>query len=410
MPLRLRLLLAPGLALAVLAGTGACTEPAPSGLPVVSSAVARIEIPLAMNRKIDLLFVIDNSPGMAPHHAKLIDGYRRAIETLEAFSYGLPDLHIGVVTTDLGTRGVYDNAAGPAIGTGAGSCTSDGDRGDLRRAASIDGNFLSDRGLPDGTRARNYTGSLADAFVQLADAGTSGCPYARPLEAMRRALTVNPVNAGFLRDHAVLAVVFLTNDDDCSFASSSFTGGDLDRSRCTASPGALVPIDEYVTFLRTIKPDPGRVFLLGAFASPGEPACADARPAARLASVFDPFPNRAQHISICEPDLGDLLAPVAPFQRYSLGAPCFDVTPLDVDPLADGLQPECASWYSYLDGGEPVEEGIPACRGDERGPCWQLRRDLQSCPSGGETVVYRDQRRTFDETTNARVIIECVTR
>jgi hypothetical protein len=60
---------------------------------------------------------------------------------------------------------------------------------------------------PDGARERNYTGSLADAFVQLGDVGTAGCIYTRPLEAMRRALGDKPANAGFYRDDAALAVV-----------------------------------------------------------------------------------------------------------------------------------------------------------------------------------------------------------
>lgn len=403
----IRLLLA--LALAVIAG--ACTEPAATDLPAVSSAVARIETPVAKNLKLDLLFVIDNSPGTAPHRAKLLDGYRRAIEHLESFSGGLPDLHLGVVTTDVGTRGVHDNGPGPSIGTGAGSCTSDGDRGDLRRTAAVGSGFLSVRGLPDGTRERNFTGSLADAFVQLADVGAAGCTYARPLEAMRRALDGNPANAGFRRERAFLAVVFLTNDDDCSFRSSSFATPDLDRSRCSMFPGSLVELDEYVTFLRSSSPDPKQVRLLGGFAPPSEPVCADARPAPRLAGFFfDHFPDRSDIVSICEPDLGELLSLIAQIPKTLLGPPCFGSPVLDVDPVTAGLQPDCASWYSYLDRGERVEETIPACRGDEPGPCWQLRQDPPRCIGGGEVVVFRDQRQTFDETTEARAIIECVIR
>src|SRR5262249_28936173 len=145
-------------------------------------------------REIDLLFVIDDSPAIAPQRAKLLDNYRRFIETLGAFPGGLPDVHIGVVTADVGTRGAWDSA-GPAIGAGPGACTSEGDRGELRRAPGIDGNFLSDVARPDGTRERNYSGSLADAFARLADTGAAGCTYARPLEALRRALA-SPANDG----------------------------------------------------------------------------------------------------------------------------------------------------------------------------------------------------------------------
>jgi hypothetical protein len=402
MSLRLSL----GLALVVIAG--ACAEPASQDGPGITGAVTRLLIPMTSNHNLDLLFVIDNSPGIAPQRAKLLASYRRFIEVLEAFPGGLPDIHIGVVTTDLGTRGAYDPGPGPSIGTGDGSCTPDGDRGDLRRAAAVDGNFLSDILRPDGTHERNYTGSLADAFVQLADAGAAGCTYARPLEAMRRALAGNPANAGFLRDNAFLGVVLLTNDDDCSFGSASFTGNDLDRSRCTTDAGSLVAIDEYVAFLKSIKGDPNRVYVMGGFAPPGAPTCADVRPAPRLAALLDRFPDRSHAVSICEPDLGEVLGGIAQLPKVGLGAPCFSVPLLDVDPAADGLQADCASWYSYGDGGALVEELVPACRGDAPGPCWQIRHEPQLCLDR-ELFDFRDPPR-FGAGFEAEVIIECVSR
>jgi hypothetical protein len=401
--LALALTLTPALSFIAAA---ACTDTASHDGPAVTGGVARLEIPLTLDRDLDLLFVIDNSPGMAPHRARLLDDYRRFIAVLETLRGGPPDLHIGVITTDVGTRGAYDTGPGPSIGTGAGSCTSDGDRGELRRAAAIDGNFLSDVVAPDGSRARNYTGSLADAFVQLADVGAAGCTYARPLEAMRRALG-NPANAGFRRDGAPLAVVLLTSDDDCSFGSSSFTGGVLDRSRCTTNAGALVAVDEYVASLASATSSPYDLFVLGGFAPPDQPACADVRPAARLDAFTDGFPDRSHVVSICEPDLSGLLSPfsAAP-PPYSSGPPCFGVSLLDVDPVADGLQVECAAWYRYEADGELVEEPIPECLADEPGPCWQIRRD-PSCIEG-EVVDFRH--RLFPSGAGALAIIECVSR
>jgi hypothetical protein len=389
------------LVLALLAAAG-CTDPAPPDGPAIIGGVARIELPLFTTRNVDLLFVIDNSPVIAPQRAKLLDNYRRFIDVLETFPGGLYDLHIGVVTADVGTRGAFDSS-GPSIGTGPGSCTSEGDRGELRRAPSIDGNFLFDIARPDGTRERNYTGSLADAFVQLADVGAAGCIYPRPLEAMQRALG-NPANEGFRRDDALLAVVLLTNDDDCSFGSWSAIGTTLDRSQCTTNAGALVPIDRYVAALHS-----STVAVLGAFASPGAPACADASPAPRLAAFLDAFPSRSGAASICGSDLGAPLSLVRQiWPRLSLALPCFGEPVLDVDPAADGLQADCAAWYSYRDRGAPVERLIPACRGDAPGPCWQLRRDPQLC--AGELVEFRDHPRGFDGESGARAIIECVSR
>jgi hypothetical protein len=362
-----------------------------------------------VNSNLDVLFVIDNSPAIAPLRGRLLESYRRFMGVLETFSGGLPDLHIGVVTTDVGTRGAYDTAPGPSIGTGDGSCTSDGDRGELRRVPAIAGNFLSDIGRADGSRERNYTGSLADAFAQLADVGAAGCTYVRPLEAARRALGGNPANEGFHRAGAHLAVVVITNDDDCSFGSSSFVGTTLDRSRCTTNAGALVPTGEYVDFLKSLEPDPSKILVLGAFAPPGEPPCANVRRAPRLAELVNNFPNRSKVVSICEPDLSDLMTALTPTLKTSSGSPCFETTPLDVDPITEGLQADCASWYRYELDGAPVEELIPACRGDEPGPCWRISRDPSSCFPTSELPEFRDQRR-FGLDAGALVIIECVIR
>jgi len=398
--------LAPAVALALAAG---CTDPAPPDGPALIGGVERIQLPLRTTRDVDLLFVIDSSPAMAPQRAKLLENYRRFIEVLEAVPGGLYDLHLGVVTADAGTRGTWDSS-GPALGTGPGSCTSEGDRGELRRAPAIDagfaGNFLIDLAHPDGTRERNYTGSLADAFAQLADVGAAGCTFPRPLEAMQRALA-SPANEGFRRPGALLAVMLLTNDDDCSFGSWSFTSGALDRSRCTADPGGLVPIDRYAAFLRTT--GASGFALLGAFAPPAAPACDDARPAPRLAALFEALQGRSSAASICEPDLGAPLATIRPFSPLlSVGLPCFGGPLLDVDPAADGLQVDCAAWYSYQDRGAPFEPRIPACRGDAPGPCWQLHRDPQLCP--GELVEFRDHPRGLGAESEAYATIECVSR
>ncbi len=391
---------------------GACTDPAPVEEPVTISAVVRHELPFAgAHRNIDLLFVIDSSPAMAPHRARLLENYRRYVEILEAQPGGLPDLHIGVVTADVGTRGPNDVGPGPTIGTGAGACTSEGDRGELRRATAEGGTFLSDVVRPDGSRARNYAGSLADAVLGLADVGAAGCTYARPLEAMRRALAGNPANAGFLRPDAYLAVVLITAGDDCSFGSAAFTGGVLDRSRCEADPGGLVGLDAYVAFLRSLKDDPSQVLLVGGFAPAGAPACADVRPAARLTALLDAFPERADVASICEPDFSEPMSLLAQLLKVQLGVPCLGARPLDVDPARDGLQASCAAWYSYGHRGELVQENIPACRGDELVPCWQLADDLLRCPDTGLAIDLRDRRRgNFEPGADPRVIFECLTR
>jgi hypothetical protein len=407
MPSRPPLGLGSGLLLALAIAACTDSEPPPSG-PAIASGVTHIEIPLAVNRQLDVLFVINSSPGIASQRAKLLDSYRRFMEALEFTRGGLPDLHIGVVTADVGTRGPADQGPGPTIGTGPGSCTSDGDRGELRRVAAIDGNFISDITVADGVHERNYTGSLADAFQQLADVGDAGCTYVRPLEAARRALANNPANAGFLRKDAALGIVVITNTDDCSFGSSDFTGGQLDRSRCTANAGSLVTVAEYVSFFKSLKIDPAKVLLLGAFEPLSGPTCADASPALRLDTLLNGgFPNRSTLVSICEPDLAPLMAGLMPNLIADYGAPCLDPPPLDVDPATDGLQVDCAAWYRYSLDGALTEKLIPACVADEPGPCWRIIDNSPNCIPPTKWVDFRNQRR-FGPDADALVIMECV--
>lgn len=397
-------------AAALVTTAASCTdEPdAPEG-PGVLSTVAKYEVPLTTNREIDLLFVIDNSPRMASQRAKMLANYRSFMAALEAYPGGMPDLHIGVVTTDLGTRAPGEIGPGRSVGTGAGSCSADGDRGELRRAPAVEGNFISDIVQNDGTRARNYAGSLADAFTQLADVGSAGCAYARPLEAARRALSRPPANEGFLRPSASLGIVLLTDDEDCSFGSSLFVEDNLDRSRCTTEPGALMPVGEYAAFFKSLKSDPNKVVVLGGFAPPSAPACTDVRPAARLDALLAAFPSRSQAISICEPDLGELMKYPMLLLKVTLGGLCTHVPLLDTDPAAEGLQAECAAWYSYLDNdGVPSESLIPDCRDDASGPCWHIGPSPQNCSGVGDHAIEVRNPRRYGSKADSRFHMECV--
>src|SRR3954463_379131 len=107
------------------------------------------DIPITVNRNIDILFVIDDSPSMADKQANLAANFPNFIDVLNTIEGGLPDVHIGVVTSDVGTKGALDSAPGPSIGSGPGSCSGNGKAGNLQvfgAASSImDGSlFLSD--------------------------------------------------------------------------------------------------------------------------------------------------------------------------------------------------------------------------------------------------------------------------
>src|SRR5262245_23445677 len=155
--------------------------------------------------KLDMLFVVEDAPSMlnAQHNLTLnFPTWMTALKTLG----GQPDLHIAVVSTDMGV----------GSGTHLGCNTVGGNNGIFQHAArgtctatglEADATYIADG--PDG---RNYAGRLEDVFACIAPLGESGCRFGQPLAAAARALgadghAVPDENAGFLRDDAFLFVV-----------------------------------------------------------------------------------------------------------------------------------------------------------------------------------------------------------
>jgi hypothetical protein len=206
-------------------------------------------------REIDILFMIDNSPSMDPKQARLADNFPKMIQVLQQIPDGsggvsLPDVHIGVISSDMG-------AGSESIGENCKRVL--GDRGLLwgndpnNPIASVAPNspiaqnpfhlitdgcglhsgqrWISDITNPNGTgRIRNYDGNIQDVFSCLAKAvGVNGCGFEHQLQSLRVALNadypanpkdtpnqINPENIGFVRPKGYLAIVLVTDEDDCS--------------------------------------------------------------------------------------------------------------------------------------------------------------------------------------------------
>ena len=105
------------------------------------------------------------------------------------------------------------------------ACRPVGDRGALqvRAECGLDpaaGKFLR----AGGGRQPNFTGTLAEKLGCMVQLGVDGCGYEQPLVSMEAALAqpaINPENWDFLRTGALLAVVILTDEDDCSGDSTA---------------------------------------------------------------------------------------------------------------------------------------------------------------------------------------------
>ena len=271
--------------------------------------------------KVDLLFVIDNSESMAEEQAALQRQFPRLIAALTSGDLdadGLQDvppakdLHLAVVSTDMGAPGVVGGADGSR-------CEGLGDDGLLQHepdptraeCASAYPTFLTH------TAGVNSVEQDATDLACIAALGTDGCGFEQPLEAALKALTpsldvdvtgqvVEPSrirflgsaglndrpghgdqeNAGFVRRDpsaglSLISVVVVTDEDDCSSADTHhFTPADQlpegdplawqpDGLRCFQNSHNLYEIERYVTGLRRLRP--GREHLVMFTAIAGVP-------------------------------------------------------------------------------------------------------------------------------------------
>lgn len=315
---------------------------------------------------VDMLWVIDNSNSMAQEQENLAVNFPVVIETLtnppDADGDGTPDfppitdLRVAVVTTDLGVgsnTGVIgcpsatgDDAVFVSEARGAGECAG-----------------VNTGPMPwlqfDGTNADEFN----ESFACLARLGTEGCGLEQQLEASIRSFgdQAEPgmPNEGFFRSDSLIAVVYVTDEDDCSASSDAlFSASPEARTefgpyprRCADNPDELHPISRYVSALRALSldrrgdvvvaaitgvprdltADPTNVDFTALLADPRmqfqddpedpdklAPACefsgvGTAIPARRIVELVGGFSrgNDALLASICEPDLTPTLSALA---------------------------------------------------------------------------------------------------
>lgn len=212
----------------LLLALAACSDPDP-----VDPPTERVHV-MTMTPNLDVLFVIDDSASMADKQSSFTAAFPALIAELAQAN---PNLHLGVTSTDLGTSAAGGGTPGPTIGmVGLGGCMGFGNAGKLLvRTAPVTGKYIELN--RDGTD--NFSGTLADAFSQMASLGATGCGFEQQLGAMKTALENTTDNAGFVRAGANLGVIILTDEDDCSAASPSLFDlattpelGNLDSFRC----------------------------------------------------------------------------------------------------------------------------------------------------------------------------------
>ncbi len=432
---------------ALLALVAACSDAAPRTAEVAA-------FPAAPRPALDVLLLIDDSVSVADHQRGLADALPALFAALAARPGGLPDLHIGVTTSDLGTTGAaFPGHPAPAIGTVGqnGGCGGAGDGGAflIRGGASVTGPFISDVADGSGARLTNYTGDLSTNLgAIITGVGVNGCGFEQSLAAVGAALA-NPANTGFRRADAGLAVIVQSDEDDCSVRDPAFFGpsdtgplGKLESFRCTTqgvtcvepldaigpktacepSPANafMVPADDLVAAVTTAEPDPVRRAVaaiiapptpfaielrspgMGAAAIPGLAHSCSYLDANGQTEVGDPAVRTAAWASalggatysICVNDYAPIVAALAK-QLLAVvdGDPCVHGR------LADGAATVC----TVLEDSTPVPDCATAAAG---ATCWKLVADAQVC-AGTETALRVEIDRTTPATPAATIRVAC---
>jgi hypothetical protein len=284
----------------LFATVGSCSRSLNALNPCTINGVVQ-NVPVNPQRALDLLIVIDDSPSMEQEQAKVAEQVPRLVNllltggeedpTVDDFP-AVESLHVGIITPDLGYSTEpptnytppddfnptpdceENNGAGKAGFMQTSGLIDDDDNGGTPRVAC---DALTP---PEGTLYLNYpepgftAANLVDD-VECVTGQTDGCGFEQQLESIL-ASDRNTANGGFSRDGALLAVILITDEDDCSTTdprvfdylqheSNPYQGpftstGDVQYNlRCWAHSEALQQIERYVSGIAALKADPSQV-------------------------------------------------------------------------------------------------------------------------------------------------------
>lgn len=406
-----------------LVALAACTEAQSVDPPgeLVCSREWQRSFPTSRRPPTDLLFVLDRTPSMADEAAGLAVNAAALADVLAQVEGGLPDLHVAVVTSDLGGAGVPGCAAG------------DGGRFQGGARCGLDGAYLDFHRLADGTPVQNFSGSFRDALTCLLEVPLSPCPVSQPIGALVRALDGSePSHDGFRRDDAYLYFVVITDGDDGTALDaevfrgvSGDTPADLEAAvdqrafalGASCSPGnpliagvhdhciersdaGFASIAASVDALRT---DDDRWLIGGLIAGPSHVLVVDgglasvcpagattvATGAPRLAALRAALPNRFAEADVCGENWSDILVQLDTGWGAIVNR-CAEAV-LDLEPAVPGLQVECLA--NLRDGAGERIAGLSSCATAGTGEmCLRLIDDPVSCPGDGEAAFVVETR------------------
>ena len=306
--------------LAALALLPRCTCDTVPSSAVTHCDAAQIGIGAAQT---DILFVVDDSGSMAVEQTNIASNFSAFINQLAA-SPVKNDFQIGITTTSVDrdsttNQQVTTFATGPNAGLPYPA-------GALLRVDSTGVQITTGPGriLPASSP------TLVTDFVQDVKVGTLGSGKEQPLRAARYALSeplLSGANAGFLRPGARLAVVFVTDDDDCSDpgdgSGNAIVPYPAESSQTAPNcQTAAEAVSDFVTFLQGPIAGENRNALIGMIAS-FDPVTLDPAvcnvptggtseyQAVRLKAFANAFGANAIQASICSASFHDALQAIA---------------------------------------------------------------------------------------------------
>lgn len=249
----------------------ACTTDSDCSLEQICDLGRQVCVRPGTTRNIDILVLLDNSTSMAVRQQLFVSSFKLVFQQLDAVG---ASYHVAVATSDVGSTVSPGASWGPAVG----SCdTFAGDDGQLQvmpcssriglspQAAAAcqslcpDPSFVPTKipfiakdgdssNVPADLVAGSQPGKSVDigpqrAFQCMAFVGDSGCGIEGQFEGAKRALDGHrESNSGFLRPDSVLAILFVTDEDDCSVQEARRSENDPTTRDCP-TPDADAPYD-----------------------------------------------------------------------------------------------------------------------------------------------------------------------
>ncbi len=293
--------------LVALARCGGCDS-------VPEGAVTKCQVTTIVGQpaKTDILFVIDDSGSMRAEQENLAASFHAFVDRL-ASSPVKNEFQIGVTTTSVDWP-TYDSG-------GSGSVTVHTTYGDGRPYAA--GALVAAEGKPKLLPASSPT--LVDDFDANVNVGISGAAKEQGLRAARLAVTdriADGSNAGLLRSGARLALIIVSDEDDCSDPASPpavIYPASGDACHSDADQAKLPAVPEYVAALRAQLAGEVRDVVVAVIGSvdpqtkqPVQPACNPfGYPAKRYKAFVDAFETNGYVDDVCLADFAGTLRAIA---------------------------------------------------------------------------------------------------